>query len=241
MGSSICTLSSTVPNVVWRQWSDQYVSIILISVMVGSRRSSSRKYCWQNAMSASSMASPRSAMNAARPAVSSSQKPSIVSTGSGSGNSCASVATGSSDASRASTGLMTYFFTVAMSSSESAPSSTYTLALRTSGRSPWLMSWMHWLAESARWSNCPGSASTANTVASAGMGASRFGTSFVVSMPTAAARSAAIAAPAVATAVTVPPTVPASGRMRDVLSVWGSLNTVGTHCSNSPSEMPSTS
>ena len=31
------------------------------------------------------------------------------------------------------------------------------------GRSPWLMSWMHSLAESARWSNWPGRNSTAKT------------------------------------------------------------------------------
>ena len=35
------------------------------------------------------------------------------------------------------------------------------------GRSPWEMSWMHSLAESARWSNWPGRNSTANTTASA--------------------------------------------------------------------------
>ena len=50
-----------MPNVVWRQWSDQYVSIILISVIVGSRFSP-LKYFWQNWMSARSMASPRSSM-----------------------------------------------------------------------------------------------------------------------------------------------------------------------------------
>ena len=33
------------------------------------------------------------------------------------------------------------------------------------GRSPWLMSWMHSLAEFARWSNWPGRNSTANTFA----------------------------------------------------------------------------
>ena len=53
----------------------------------------------------------------------------------------------------------------ATSSSDSAPSSMYTFALRTSGRSPWLISWMHSLAESARWSNWPGRYSTANTAA----------------------------------------------------------------------------
>ena len=106
---------------------------------------------------------------------------------------------------------MTYFFTVAISSSESAPSSTYTLALRTSGRSPWLMSWMHWLAESARWSNWPGSASTANMVAPFAMGA--------MSLPGSSGFMSA----------------------RLVRSVCGSLNTVGTHCSHSSSEMPSTS
>ncbi len=36
-------------------------------------------------------------------------------------------------------------------------------AARTAGRSPWLMSCTHSLAESARWSNWPGSASTAKT------------------------------------------------------------------------------
>ena len=88
----------------------------------------------------------------------------------------------------------------ATSSSERSPSSRYTVALRTSGRSPWLISWMHSLAESARWSNCPGRYSTAN-----------------------------IAAPR------------ASGISNVATSDWGSLNTVGTHCSNSSSEMPSAS
>ncbi len=44
--------------------------------------------------------------------------------------------------------------------------------LRTSGRSPWLMSWMHSLAESARWSNWPGRNSTPKTVAFASSGSS---------------------------------------------------------------------
>ena len=30
---------------------------------------------------------------------------------------------------------------------------TFQRAVRTAGRSPWVISWMHWLAESARWSN----------------------------------------------------------------------------------------
>lgn len=37
-------------------------------------------------------------------------------------------------------------------------------AVRTVGRSPWEMIWMHWAAESARWSNWPGRYSTAKTV-----------------------------------------------------------------------------
>ena len=88
----------------------------------------------------------------------------------------------------------------ATSSSASGPSSRYTFALRTSGRSPWLISWMHSLAESARWSNCPGRYSTANTAAPSAAGISKAAT-----------------------------------------SDCGSLNTVGTHCSNNSSEMPSTS
>ena len=90
--------------------------------------------------------------------------------------------------------------TAATSSSDSAPCSIYTFALRTSGRSPWLISWMHSLAESARWSNWPGRYSTANTTAPA-----------------------------------------ASGISKDATSDCGSLNTVGTHCAKSSSEMPSTS
>ena len=39
------------------------------------------------------------------------------------------------------------------------------VAERTSGRSPWLMSWTHSRAESARWSNWPGRNSTAKTTA----------------------------------------------------------------------------
>ena len=37
----------------------------------------------------------------------------------------------------------------------------YTSAVRTMGRSHWAISWMHWAAESARWSNCPGRYSVA--------------------------------------------------------------------------------
>ena len=77
-----------------------------ISVMEGSRPSP-RKYSWQKAMSAASMARPRSAMKAARPASSSSRKPSSTSTGAGSGISVASVAGLSREARRASTGFTT--------------------------------------------------------------------------------------------------------------------------------------
>ena len=58
----------------------------------------------------------------------------------------------SRDASRLSTGLMTYFLTASTCSAVSSPSRTYTLAVRTVGRSPWDKIWMHWAAESARWS-----------------------------------------------------------------------------------------
>ena len=47
------------------------------------------------------------------------------------------------------------------------------LATCTSGRSPWLMSCMHSLAESARWSNWPGRNSTANTAAPLASGSSK--------------------------------------------------------------------
>ena len=56
---------------------------------------------------------------------------------------------------------MRYFFTFSRSASGTCPSRTYTAAAATAGRSPPVMSWMHWAAESARWSYCPGSASTA--------------------------------------------------------------------------------
>ena len=65
----------------------------------------------------------------------------------------------------------------ATSSLESAPSSTYTVALRTSGRAPWLISWMHSLALSARWSNWPGRYSTANTTPPRASGISNVATS----------------------------------------------------------------
>ena len=55
-------------------------------------------------------------------------------------------------ASRLSTGLMTYFLMAAICSSVSLPVRTYTLAVRTTGRSAREMIWMHWAAESARWS-----------------------------------------------------------------------------------------
>ena len=58
-------------------------------------------------MSAKSIASPRSAMNAAKPSSSSSRKPSSTSNGSGCATSRASVSRSAMDASRASTGLIT--------------------------------------------------------------------------------------------------------------------------------------
>ena len=73
------------------------------------------------------------------------------------------VSTGEREASRRSTGLMTWCFTAAMSASVRSPSRMYTVAVRTSGRSTCSSSWMHWAAESARWSNCPGRYSAAKT------------------------------------------------------------------------------
>ena len=55
---SISISSNLVRKVVCLQWSDQYVSIIFISVMVGSLFSVSLKYSWQNFKSAISIAKP---------------------------------------------------------------------------------------------------------------------------------------------------------------------------------------
>ena len=79
-----------------------------ISVMVGSR-CSDWKYFWQKAMSASSMARPFSFTKLARPSSSSAQKPVRVSTVLGVGYSICRVSLRERLASRASTGLMTYF------------------------------------------------------------------------------------------------------------------------------------
>ena len=76
--------SMMVPKVVWRQWSDQYVSSTRSSVTVGSRPSA-RKYCWQKAASAASMARPMRAISSPMPALSSSLKPSTTPTSGGSG------------------------------------------------------------------------------------------------------------------------------------------------------------
>ena len=65
----------------------------------------------------------------------------------------AKVAGNSKEASRLSTGLMTCFLIAAISASVRVPYNAYTLAVRMMGRSCWEMIWMHWAAESARWSN----------------------------------------------------------------------------------------
>ena len=66
-------------------------------------------------------------------------------------------------ASRLSTGLMRYSLIFWNSASEISPRTPMTLAARTAGRSPWVSSWTHWAAESARWSYWPGRYSVANT------------------------------------------------------------------------------
>ena len=79
-----------------------------------------------------------------------SRKPVRVSTSVGRAQRIASVTGLSCAASRASTGLMTYFFTAAMSSAVRLPDRMYTRAERITGRSPPAISWMHCAAESAR-------------------------------------------------------------------------------------------
>ena len=64
----------------------------------------------------------------------------------------AKVSGNSREASRLSTGLMTCFLMAANSPSVRLPYRAYTLAVRMMGRSCWEMIWMHWAAESARWS-----------------------------------------------------------------------------------------
>ena len=110
------------------------------------------------------MARPSSSRRASSAAASMEVKPSTVRTVVGMSYSIRRVSGSSRDASRLSTGLMTYFLTASTCSAVSSPSRTYTRAVRTVGRSPWDKIWMHWAAESARWSYWPGRYSTANTV-----------------------------------------------------------------------------
>ena len=93
-------------------------------------------------------------------------KPSATGTVSGSAYCVRSVSGLSSEASRRSTGLITCRLNTSTSRCVSAPSSMYTSAVRTAGRSHCAMSCMHCAAESARWSNCPGRYSEANTTPS---------------------------------------------------------------------------
>ena len=91
-----------------------------ISVMVGSLFSD-LKYSWQNFRSARSIASPRSSRNLRSASSSIALKPRMVSTRVGISYSIFNVLNSSSEASLASTGLMTYFFTASTSASVRSP------------------------------------------------------------------------------------------------------------------------
>ena len=110
-----------------------------------------------------SIAKPISPRNFSIAVLSISLKPSTVLTSSGTGCSITSVVGLSKLASRASTGFITYFLTASNSLSDTSPVSTYTFALRTNGRSFCVRIEIHSSALAARWSNCPGKYSTANT------------------------------------------------------------------------------
>ena len=152
-----------VVNVVWRQWSDQYVSMTRSSVTVGARCSVSRKYAWQNFRSSKLIAKPISSMNACSPASSRPLNCSSTLTSAGGVIFISSDAGFSSDASRLSTLLMQYALISSNVSRSTSPTMTMTRAVRISGRSFAVTSCTHCAAESAVTSYCPGRYSMANT------------------------------------------------------------------------------
>ena len=143
------------------------MSITRSSVSVGSL-SSFRKCCCTNDRSSMSMASSMPWSNSSSCPASMSRKPSSTGMSPGASSCICRLWGRADDASRDSTGLMTYFLMLSTSAPVSSPCSTYTLAQRTVGLSPAVINWMHCWAESARWSNWPGRASTAKLRASRG-------------------------------------------------------------------------
>ena len=95
-----------VVNVVWRQWSDQYVSMTRSSVIVGARCSVSRKYSWQNLRSSKLIAKPRASMNACSSSSLIALNEVSTSTSAGSAVTMSRDSGFSSEASRLSTALM---------------------------------------------------------------------------------------------------------------------------------------
>ena len=148
--------SSSVRKVVCLQWSDQYVSITLISVKVGSLFSTSLKYSCTNRRSAGFIARPIFFMKPSSALESIAVKPSSISTVSGISSSIFNVSGLSRDAILLSTGFTRCSMTLPVSAFVILPSITMTLAVLTMGCASSERSRMHWAHESALWSNWPG-------------------------------------------------------------------------------------
>ena len=160
--SANSTFSRRVKKVVWRQWSLQYVSKTLISVIDGSRPTEA-KWSRQKARSATDIARDILACSTAICSSSIFINPTILATSGGVFDARSRVLGFSNDASLLSTAFIRYFFILSTSASDSSPLKTNTRAHATLGRLRATIC-MHCSAESARWSNCPGKYSIAKTM-----------------------------------------------------------------------------
>jgi len=147
-----------VINVVWRQWSDQYVSKTFISVNVGFLLSD-LKYFWVAFKSSIVIARPNSTIKFFSSLSLNSINPSNVLISLGTLASLVSAFGTLSPISLESTGFIKYFFSTTNSFSEIS-SNTYICEALILGLSSLFKSIKHCAAESALWSYCPGKYST---------------------------------------------------------------------------------